>query len=137
MPAPDLSGEFSKPDPLTVLKAFAAKMQQQQDSHDEMGEDGMPFCIMFLYEWADISTPFLNQKGEIPQLLRDINYALRNNQMGTAGPGIFHATPENPLWQRIQSFIQDTPPAPEEKLTRTPRYTHQEQAFPPGPGGTA
>ncbi|MBK9563544.1 MAG: hypothetical protein IPO54_10675 [Micavibrio sp.] len=114
MPAPHLSGEFSKSDPLAVLKVFAAKMQQQQDLH-ELGEVGMPFCTMFLDEWADISIPFLKQKGEIPQLLRDINDALRNNQMGTTGPGIFHATPENPLWQRIQSFIQDAPPAPVEE----------------------
>lgn len=110
MPAPDLSGEFSKPDSLTVLKVFAAKMQQQQDLHEEMGEDGMPFCIMFLPQWADISAPFLKQKGEIPQLITDIDDALRNNQMGTTGPGIFYATPENPLWQRIQSYIQEAPP---------------------------
>ena len=116
MPAPDLSGEFSKPAPLTVLKAFAAKMQQQQDSHDEMGDDGMPFCIMFLYDWADISVPFLKQKGEIPELIRDIDHALRNNQMGTSGPGIFYATPENPLWQLIQSFIQDTPPVEKSEI---------------------
>lgn len=119
MPAHHLSGEFSKPDPLTVLKAFAAKMQQQQDLHEAMGEDGMPFCIMFLPAWANISAPFLNQKGEIPQLIRDIDDALRNNQMGTIGPGIFYATPENPLWQRIQSCIQDTPPVEKAEIRPT------------------
>lgn len=100
---------------LEFLKDFARNIQGQADSHAELGELAMPFCIIFLDDWSQASAPFLKQKGDVAQIIRDIDDSLRRNQIGLIGPGIFHATPENPLWQRIQSFIQDAPPAPVEE----------------------
>jgi hypothetical protein len=98
---------------LQLIKEFAATIKHQAESHAELGDDGMPFCTMFLNVWAQAANPILasGHKGELADLINDIDASLRRNQMGLIGPGIFHATPENPLWQRVLSYAEPQPVA--------------------------
>ncbi len=87
------------------------------------------YCIVPLNDgskWTQTATPFMNDDGELPDLIREIDETIRNDRIGLTGAGIFFATPdEKGLWHRL---LKHTPgiipnaPATETKPAKLARH---------------